>query len=375
MTPSPPYFSLCAPLLCALLVAASLGGCPKPALIEPSAEPELTRQNTPALSAVRVAARRELSGLQAVACGVERCILADAEQLVPFDPVTLEPVGIPAVHGMLAVSRIVPRDGELLVEGSCELGPCSLTYQGDGSIQATFPIVGDGPNPMEAILAPEEPPAPPAAENPALAERAHWAGLMDAGRRLPFQRRVPVVGGMVTYQRELGGGSGKLARIGGGFRSIDAPGTPHTVSCEGWLATHPSGLEVYLLLWPEAKLRSYDARTMSPHWSVELPGPAQGLFVDPAGRFTLLSLTGPPDEDRLTDYPPPPLIADASGDLLAGAAALPDDRPTALGVLLVDLAARHIAVQASGAFRGWLTTPDGAHLLVTESELLRLEPR
>lgn len=362
----------------ALLAALLVCGCPKPTPTETSAEPELVPQQAAAIAAVRVGVRREVADLQAAACGETRCVLADSKQLVPFDPVTLEPASAAVPHGMSAVTRIVPRGAEFLVEGLCEHGPCSVTYQRDGTILATFMMPATTPDPMESILVPGDPalePAP-APENPALAERNQWAGLMEAGRRLPFARRVPVSGGgMFTYQRELGGGAGKLLRIGGGFRSIDAPGTQHTVTSEGWLAIHPSGLEVYLLLWPEPKLHAYDARSLSPRWSVELPGPAQGLFVDPAGRYTLLSLTAPPDPDRLTDYPAPALAADADVEQLMGSLALPDDRPTADGVLLVDLAAHRIAAQASGAFRGWLSTPDGAYLLVTDSELVRLEPR
>ncbi len=375
--------------LCAALM---LAGCPKPPPVESTvtAAPEPTE--APALSAVRIDARRELSGLQAVACGAQGCLLADTEHIVPFDPATLEPAGDPQPHGMLDVTDAHFNGEIFVIDGRCEHGPCSASYRPDGTVQAQSSTVEETaeleplPKPApetppaeeEAPSAePDSPPAEPApAPNPMLAERGQWADLMDAQRRLPFRRSVPVFGGgMVTYQRELGGGAGKLLRIGGGFRSIDAPGTRHTVSCEGWLATHPSGMEVYLLLWPDPVLRAYDTRGMSPRWSLELPGPAQGLFVDPAGRFALLSHSAAPDPDRLTDYPAPTLDARADAEQLAGSRVLPVEHPDALGVILVDVAAHRAAVQATGAYVAWLPTPDGAWLLATESEILRLVPR
>lgn len=155
-------------------------------------------------------------------------------------------------------------------------------------------------------------------------------------------------------------------RMGGGFRTIDAPAIAHTVTCEGWLAPHPSGLEVYLLLWPTPELTAYDSRALAPRWSIELPGPSQGLLVDNAGRFALLALTEPPDPDRLTDYPP---------SALADGAILPHDRPEHLQVVLLDLASGRVAAQAPGTLVAWLPSPDGGWLLATEREILRLDPR
>jgi len=377
MTPLPFPVLRAHTLTATLSLVFLLVGCPKPPTVESSATPEPAPSEAPALSAVEIEARRETSGLQAVACGEQRCMLADADHIAAFDPVTLEPTGDPQPHGMLTVERASFVGDLFVIDGQCDHGPCSASYQPDGSIQAELSMASDGPDPMDIIPAPRQPKEEPAtAPNPMLAERGQWADLMDGQRRLPFRRSVPVFGGgMVTYQRDLGGGSGKLLRIGGGLRSIDAPGTRHTVSCEGWLATHPSGMEIYLLLWPEPVLRAYDTRAMSPRWSLELPGPAQGLFVDPAGRFAVLSHSAAPDPDRLTDYPAPTLDAQANAEQLEGSLALPVERPEAQGVILVDLAAHRAAARASGAFVGWLATPDGARLLATESEILRLVPR
>jgi len=374
-------------LTATLSLAVFLVGCPKTPTVESSATPEPAPKAAPALEAVEIEARRELSGLQAVACGEQRCMLADAVHIVPFDPITLEPTAEPQPHGMLTVEQASFVGEIFTISGQCEHGPCSASYQPDGTIQADLSTVDASSEPeIETVGVPETEgePAPESAEqapdatapNPMIAERSQWAELMDTQRRLPFRRSVPVFGGgMVTYQRDLGSGTGKLLRIGGGFRSIDAPGIRHTVSCEGWLATHPSGMEIYLLLWPEPVLRAYDTRAMSPRWSLELPGPAQGLFVDPAGRFAVLSHSTAPDPDRLTDYPAPTLDAQAETEQLEGSQALPRERPEAQGVILVDLAAHRATVRSSGAFVGWLPTPDGARLLATESEILRLVPR
>ncbi len=310
---------------------ASLGltaaGCPKapPPVLPPEAE--VSTEPAPALRGLTVAARRGIEGLEAVECAAAGCTWHGPDGAHAFDPLTLVP--------------------------------------GEASPDST---------PIEAGPWPEPPTDEPSQRRSW--ERLQWATLMESWRRLPFQRQIPVAGGaMVTYQRGLEGTGGKLLRIGGGFRSVDAPGLQGSVSSEGWLAPHPSGLELYLLLWPEAELHAYDSRSMLPRWSLELPGPSQGLFVDPAGRYALLSLTAAADPDRLTDHPPPPLAASPEAELLRGSFALPSDPPELLGVLLVDLASRAVVARAEGAFRGWIATPDGAWLLASEREILRLEVR
>jgi hypothetical protein len=358
-----------------LLLLGLVGtGCPKPTATEPAAVAEPDQPAAPALASLRLAAERTVEGLDALACGEALCAYTTGPGVVYFDPVTLEPVPTEA---------LAPGQGDALRE-LLPLAPLEPLPEPEpvGAERIEHMDLPALENPMEAILeqAEGEPveaePEPDTLPNPAIAERAAWGGVMEAGRRLPFQRRVPVAGGgMVTYQREYGGGPGKLLRIGGGFRSVTAPGTTHDVSCEGWLAPHPSGLEVYLLLWPAPTLHAYETRSMAQRWSLELPAAAQGLFVDPAGRYALLSLTGTPDPDRLTDYPSPALITDLPTEPLQGAAALPPELPEPVGVVLVDLAAKRISAQAQGAFRGWVATPDGAWLLATHSGILRLEAR
>ncbi len=340
MTPTTPH-RLAPRATAAWLIAALLIGCPKPTPVELPTEAEVEPEQVAATAAVRVAARRAVPGLREVHCDDDGCSWFTATERVRFDLASLEPIGTePLEH----------------VGDRIESSPLSAVF-------------GEHENPMDEILEgaqDEQTPEPEAPANPLQAEVALWSEWMAAGSPLPFHRRVPVVGGMVTYQRGLGGGGGKLLRMGGGFRTIDAPGTEHTVTCEGWLAPHPSGLEVYLLLWPTATLTAYDARALIPRWDLELPGPAQGLFVDPAGRFAMLALTEPPDPDRLTDYPP----AD-----LAGNAGLISDHPAHTHALLLDLASGRTAAQAEGSLVAWLPTPDGAWLMATDSELLRLEAR
>ncbi len=364
--------SLPSPGCCLLLSVLLCIGCPKPTPTEPPAEAEVQDQPAAALGSLRLVAEREIPGVEALACGEVHCAWASAEGVTFFQPTTLEPLArgaVPNDEAEALILRLAPSPPD---------PPQTAPVTGDMLVTFPLPVTE---NPMDSILeqaepdrAPEPSPEPP--PNPAIAERAAWAALMEAGQRLPFQRRVPVAGGgMITYQRELGGGPGKLLRIGGGFRSVAAPGTIHDVSCEGWLAPHPSGLEVYLLLWPSPTMIAYDTRSMATRWSLDLPAPAQGLFVDPAGRYALLSLTEPPDPDRLTDYAPPTLSADPGADPLRGSEALPDDHPTPTGVVLVDLAAKRVAAQASGAFRAWVASPDGAWLLATQTSIQRLEAR
>lgn len=356
-----------------LLLALVGSGCPKPTTTEPVVEVQPQEQAAPALASLRLAAERTVEGLEALACGEAVCAYTTGPSVVFFDPATLEP---------MAAEALAPGQADalraLLPLPSPEPIPEPAPIGADRVVRVALPAVE---NPMDTILEQAEPepepelePAPP--PNPAIAERAAWAALMEASGRLPFQRRVPVAGGgMVTYQRELGGGPGKLMRIGGGFRSVTAPGTTHDVSCEGWLAPHPSGLEAYLLLWPAPELYAYDTRSMAQRWSIDLPGSAQGLYVDPAGRYALLSLTAPPDPDRLTDHPAAGLEIEAPAQPLQGTSALPPDPPEPIGVVLVDLAAKRISAQAQGAYRAWLAAPDGAWLLATTSGILRLEAR
>jgi hypothetical protein len=378
-------------MLMPLLVAMLASGCPK--VIEPQlpAESEVDEPEPRALASLKPTATRAVPGLWAIACDTTRCVWADDRGLTVFDPVSLDPL-MPA----MAVPIIEPTTLELgptgvIVSAACQAGDsCSATVSWEGEVTLAPPHPpaqelesGEAPVPSPAVE-PAEAPADPATPGPApqptgeatvhnqvTLERDTWAGLMQHSGRLPFHRRVPVAGGgMVTYQRGYGQAGGRLMRIGGGVRSVDAPGIDG-VSCEGWLAPHPSGLEFYLLLWPQPALLAYDSRSMQPRWGLDLPGPAQGLFVDPAGRYALLSLTAPPDEHRLTDHPA--IVLGHAG--LADNDALPDDPPDPQAVLLLDLGARSSVAQAKGAFRGWLSTPDGAWILAGSEEIVRLEGR
>ncbi len=321
------------------LLLALLAGCPKPTPVQPVSEGEPAPSAPAATVAIQVTARQAVPGLRSVACDEEGCRWRTASEQARFSPETLEVVEILA----------------------------KVPLEEPGPVGDTNPSVEAAAMPEQQLDAPpEEPsPEPSAPANPLQAEIEAWQALMSAGESLPFQRRVPVVGGTVSYRRGMDGG-GKLSRTGGGFRTIDAPAIAHTVTCEGWLAPHPSGLEAYLLLWPTPELIAYDTRALAPRWSIELPGPAQGLFVDAAGRFAMLALTAAPDEDRLTDYPA------ASLDAPPG---LPADRPEHRRILLLDLASGRIAAEAPGSFVAWLPSPDGGWLLATDQELLRLEPR
>ncbi len=325
----------------------------------------------PPLRTLGVATSRPVPDLQAATCSGGDCWWADGARIVPFDPITLEPAGATAPHGLVAVHRLDVTQEAIVATGRCPTQPtCTVSWSRDGEgVSLKSPLPGMVADPMDTIL------TPPDDGNAAVRERAVWVEIMDQQQRLPFHRRVPVAqGGMVTYQRSLGQGSGKLMRVGGGIRSVDVVGTGHDFSCEGWLASHPSGLELYLLPWPRPILVAYDAISLAKRWEIELPGPAQGLFVDPGGRFMLLSLTGVPDPNRLTDHPAVPLEPGLPGERLSGRAALPPDGPEPIATLLLDLAAKAVVTQTEGSFRAWFQAPGQATLLATDHQLLRLEP-
>jgi len=292
--------------------------------------PDEPEEQAPA-HALQITRRVAVQGLVALGCSAQGCAWQDAEHRVAFDPISLEPTGAP--------SPLQP---------------------------PAAPAPPDPPPPLSIPAAPEP--------SQAVQEAQDWNARLSSGWMLPFGRRVPTAqGGMVTYQRGLGPAPGRLLKVGGGVKQVHAPGTRHTYTCEGWLAPHPTGTELYLVVWPQPALYAYDPRTMTTRWTLDLPSPAQGLFVDAGGRFLLLSSTGAPDPDRLLDHPAQPAYSTQGSDPMRGSGALPPDGPQALGVLLVDLGPPRVVAQATGAYRAWVVAGDGGILLATDSEILRLE--
>ncbi|MFH1463839.1 MAG: hypothetical protein ABIO70_05605 [Pseudomonadota bacterium] len=332
-----------------------------PTLAEPTPE-----ARPAAMRAMRADLLQPAPGLVSLACGSQVCAWSGPDGLTVLRAGALAPVAPPL--GLPFPAESLAADGE----GFLLAGPCEQAARCQARVTLTEGAWRIGP--AEPLPAAEPPAADDAAATTGTAaELARWRGILGHGRRIPFARSVPVAGGgVVSYRRAMGVGGGLLARIGPGILNVDAPSPGAEVSCEGWLAPHPGGQEVYLLLWPRPELAAYEAQRLAQRWSLPLPGPAQGLFVDPAGRFALLSETSPADDERLTDHPALPLPGPSPAEPLMGIAVMPPDAPAPVATLLIDLGGPAVAARVEGAFRAWQQTPDGAMLLATDQAILRL---
>jgi len=315
--------------------------------------------------ALREAARAATPGLRALACEGSVCAVADDQGMALLDPQTLELTGRCA-HAPLEVESLHATASGFCIRGSCSdpAGPCQIAVMlKEGTLV---------PAPSPAPVEPVGPDSAAAEQSPLQAEMRAWKEIFELERRLPFRRRVPAIdNGLVSFLRGSDAGSARLMRVGGPTRSVPVRGTAHPSTCEGLLAPHPSGRELYMVVWPEPALVAYDALSLEKRWTLALPQPAQGLFVDPGGRFLLLSLTAAPEDGRLGDHPAVTLSSSPVADALLASKALPPDGPQATGVLLADLGPPEIVVQLEGAFRGWVAAA-GGYLLATDQELVRL---
>jgi len=332
-------------------------------------EERLPAERPPAVSALHPGELGPAPGLVALACGPRACAWLGPDGVTILRAGALDPAASAIPLPFPADRLAVDGDG-FVVGGACDSQDrCRVRLlPGDDGWRSEPPA----PDPGSAPPLPATPEGVAPVLDTAM-ELARWAAILGHGRRIPFERSVPVAGGgLVTYRRVLGLGGGVLTRIGHGIVSVDAPSPSTPISCEGWLAPHPGGQEVYLLLWPRPELAAYEAQRLGQRWSLPLPGPAQGLFLDPAGRFALLSETGPAGGERLLDHPALPLPGESAEEPLLGAAVFPPDAPAPIATLLVDLGGPAVAARVEGAFRAWQQAPDGAWLLATNQAILRL---
>lgn len=223
---------------------------------------------------------------------------------------------------------------------------------------------------------------PDPGEAPALVELAsEVAALRDlhalrarAGWRAPFQRLLIAPDGVPVSLSRGAEGTGQLVRGGVPPRVARVSVSPSPSTFPGVLALNPQGHEAYLLAWPGAVLRAFDPLTLESRWTLSLDAPAQGLFVDPTGRF-LVAETGPLVPDRFVDWPLPAVDPAPPFDPAADPLLRQQDRPPAARTVVVDLAARAILLDARGRLRRWLGDDPARYVLATDQELVIHTPR
>lgn len=330
-----------------------LAGCPKP---EPAAVGAVA-----APVATPAPFRLPLVGLRDVACGASGCVALTARGLLRVP--SLEPLvlpGLPPAWDTLGAAA----DGGLVLEGPCEQGWCRAPVEG-------------------AALGPMAPaPAPALAVAPALPDLVAEVGDLarfaarraELGWRAPFTRLLVAPDGAPISLSRGGDGAGQLVRAGAPPRIVRIPVAASAATFPATLALHPDGAEAYVVAWPDASVRAFDPATLAVRWSVSVGGPAQGLFVDPSGRW-LVTQTGPEDDERLVDWPLPALDAGAAADPTRDEVLRRQDRPRADRTVVVDLAAQAVAVEARGAFRRFTVAEDARLVLATDQELVFFTPR
>ena len=200
---------------------------------------------------------------------------------------------------------------------------------------------------------------------------AAWNRGLREGWRGGFHRVVVGPGGgRITWLRGLDG-AGQLVRAGSGSRTVRLGAATSAVSWPGWLAMHPTGAEAYLVAWPAAVVRGFDPTTLEVRWSLPMDGPAQGLFVDPGGRWLVVA-TGPEGTERFVDWPTPLPEPGAAADPARDEVLRRLDRPPIDTVLVIDLATQSVVARARGAYRRFL--PLERPVLATDREVVFLVP-
>jgi hypothetical protein len=336
--------------------------------------------------------------LAAMACQATTCAWVSRQTFTEVDPATLKPRGQPLpLQG--SVHRITATENGFRLEGTCGAQPCVILVQpgvGDAPpnvsrIEASTgaaggtPVAGQSPSPSSApgpaagnaplgsTAADNAPPGSTAAD--AMARSLSWNRIIERHWRVPFQKTIPSPGGgVITWLRGVDVATARLMRVGHGLVEAPAAGSSWPITCTGWLALHPTGSEFYLLTWPSSRIFAYDPSTLTKRWSLDLGAPAVGLFLDPSGRFLLVGLSDRPDPERLSDWEVTPRTGEESSDPAGDGVIDLSVLPPIVATELVDIAGPTTVVRADGAFRAWIALPDGARLLATDREVVRLEP-
>jgi hypothetical protein len=295
-------------------------------------------------------------GLRDVACSEAECRVLANGQLLRLQDGT--PVGLaPPTADTLRF------DGRWLAEGKCPDTPerCVWSVGDESPVEhsryTTVPApLDDGTARLEALAASFTP---------------AWNRGLERGWRSGFSRLVVGPGGArITWIRGFDG-AGQLVRSGAAARTARLGSATSPVSYPAWVAMHPTGIEAYLVTWPGTVVRGFDPGTLDIRWTLPLEGAAQGLFLDPGGRWLVLGV-GPPNVDRLIDWPAPAPDPEAVHDPNRDEVLRAADRPPMDEVVVVDLATHTPAARAAGTFRRFL--PLDVPLLATDREVVRLHP-
>ncbi len=203
-----------------------------------------------------------------------------------------------------------------------------------------------------------------------------WNHSRRQGWRTGFERLAPLADGVVLLFMP-GPESGTLARLGGAPKMIRVATRSPDVRFPGALATHPTGQEVYLVSWPSPKISALDPVSLEQRWWVMVEGAAQGLFLDPSGRWLVVG-RGPPVTDRLLDWELPALgegqAAEAGADPYRDEVLRTMPRPPMEGAVVIDISSQKVAADLPGSWRRLVPAPGGRVLVATNTAYSFLGP-
>ncbi len=314
----------------------------------------------PAETAAPVGDRVPVARLADVACDGATCrALADGNLLALPDRT---PIGAPGAFAGADTLRVGPGGWE--VEG-----PCPAEVSGDRCVRVLGADGAPGtPTPVRAAAPTVGDPLP--LSEAAEAFTAAWNhGLAREWRSGFYPVVVGPGGGRITWLRGLEG-AGQLVRAGAGSRTVRLGAASSSVSWPAWLAVHPTGVEAYLVAWPAPVVRAFDPATLEVRWTLPVDGAAQGLFVDPGGRWLVVA-TGPGTTERFVDWPVPrPELGERDPHRDEVLRTL--DRPPMDEVLVIDLALHEVVGRARGTYRRFL--PLQRPVLATDREVVFLTP-
>lgn len=345
--------------LAGLVLLGAVAGCAHRAATAPA--PAGGPDGAPVGDVLRI----PLPGLIDVACAPD-CLALTARGLVKvpeYTPIAIE--GLPA--GATALSA-GPSGWSISAPCPDDVGtPCRF------ALSLSPPAVGPpSASPAPAPRLVED--APPLDEQLA-AFQALFHEIVARGWRIPFRRTLVGPGGGPIALARIAAEGGHLVSSGPPLRSAQVVLSPSPASWPAPLSLAPGGRELYVVAWPSPMVHAYDPATLEPRWSVALDGAAQGLFVDPGGRFLLVA-EGTGQTDRFFDWPlpdpAPPFLDDPTGDEHLRT----EPRPAKAAAVAIDLALHGVAVRVPGAYRRWLTLPGAPsrYLLATDQELVFYTP-
>lgn len=302
-----------------------------------------------------------LPGLQDVACDAERCLaLLEGGRLVSLPGGAPGP-GLPSVPGPVDTLRWTSSGWEIEVVAD--------------DLRTIYPLILEpislgAPRPADSA-----PPLSGPTDDLELATQqlaAAWNLARAKGWRTGFERLAPLDDGVaLTYMPGMEAGT--LARLGGAPQMVRVPGRSSDVRFPGWLAMHPTGQELYLVTWPAPKISALDPKTLASRWFVTVEGAAQGLLLDPSGRWLVVG-RGPATHDQLVDWELPALSATATADPYRDEVLREMPRPPMEAIAVIDASTHEIVVELPGSWRRLTRAPGGRVLVATDSAYAFLGP-